>query len=49
LEDLSGDQQLAAGYRNPLKWQTQDDVVREMPNGLTFKKTQQTRQNAATA
>jgi hypothetical protein len=37
-EDWSGDQQLAIGYRNPLKRQTQDNVVRGAPKGPTLEK-----------
>jgi hypothetical protein len=43
LEDRSGDQQPAAGYRDPLKRRTKDDDVRRTPKGLTFKKRQWTR------
>jgi hypothetical protein len=45
LEDRCGEQQPAAGYWNPLKWQTQDTVAQETPNGLTYGHAQ----NAATA
>jgi hypothetical protein len=37
------DQQPAVGYRNPLKRQTQDNVVRGTPEGRTCKKRRRTR------
>jgi hypothetical protein len=37
LEDRSGDQRPAGGYRNPLKRRIKDDVVRGTPKGRTFK------------